>query len=107
MREKLRSRVLWPLEIRPVAPPRKLARLTIPVGDFVPLLHQLEMLLRAGVTADQALRQLADDAPEGNARTLLECVHEQVAQGRPIHEACRLFAKQFPPHLAAVVAAGE
>lgn len=107
LREKLRSRVLWPLEIRPVAPPRKLARLTTPVGDFVPLLHQLEMLLRAGVTADQALKQLADDAPEGNARTLLECVHEQVAQGRPIHEACRLFAKQFPPHLAVVIAAGE
>jgi general secretion pathway protein F len=107
LREKLRTRALWPLRIQPVAPPRKLARLTIPVGDFVPLLHQLEMLLRAGVTADQALRQLAEDAPEGNAHTLLERVHEQVAQGRPIHEACRFFNKQFPPHVAAVIAAGE
>lgn len=107
LREKLRARSLWPLQIRPVASPRRLARFTIPVGDFVPLLHQLEMLLRAGVTADQGLRQLADDAPEGDMRTLLESIHEQVAQGRPIHEACRVFEKQFPPHLAAVIEAGE
>jgi len=107
LREKLRAQALWPVQIRPVAPARKLARLTIPTGDFVPLLHQLEMLLRAGVTADQALRQLAEDAPEGSARTLLEQVHEQVAQGRPIHEACRFFVRQFPPHVAAVIAAGE
>jgi type II secretory pathway component PulF len=30
-----------------------------------------------------------------------------VAQGTPIHVACRFFARQFPPHLAAVIAAGE
>lgn len=107
LREKLRQKALWPVRIRPVAPARKLARLTIPVGEFVPLLHQLEMLLRAGVNADQAFRQLGEDVPEGNARTLLRHVHEQVAQGRTIHESCRFFARQFPPHLAAVIAAGE
>jgi type II secretory pathway component PulF len=107
LREILRQRALWPVRIRPATPARRLAQLTIPIGDFVPLLHQLEMFLRAGVTADQALRQLADEAPAGPARTLLEQVHEQVAQGRPIHESCRFFARQFPPHLAAVIAAGE
>jgi type II secretory pathway component PulF len=40
-------------------------------------------------------------------RTMLTHIHEQVAQGRPIHEACRFFERQFPPHLAAVIAAGE
>jgi len=107
LREKLRARELWPVAIRPVAPERKLARLKLPSGDFVPLLHQLEMQLRAGVTADVALLQLAEDAPPGAMRTMLTRIHEEVAQGRPIHEACRFFVRQFPPHLAAVIAAGE
>lgn len=107
LREKLRGEGVWPLAIRPARSGRSLARTRIPVGDFVPLLHQLEMLLRAGVNADEALRQLAEDAPAGKARTLLGHVHEEVANGKPIHEACRFFARQFPPHLAAVIAAGE
>jgi type II secretory pathway component PulF len=40
-------------------------------------------------------------------RSLLEKIHADVAQGTPIHVACRFFARQFPPHLAAVIAAGE
>jgi len=107
LRLKLRAQAVWPVSIRPVAPARKLARLRLAPGDFVPLLHQLEMQLRAGVTADVALAQLAEDAPAGPMRTMLMHIHEQVAQGRPIHEACRFFERQFPPHLAAVIAAGE
>jgi general secretion pathway protein F len=63
--------------------------------------------LRAGVNADTALGQLAEDAPPGAMRLMLEKIHREVAQGTPIHVACRFFARQFPPHLAAVVAAGE
>jgi type II secretory pathway component PulF len=107
LREKLRAAGAWPLEIRPATSVRALARTVIPVGDFVPVLHQLEMLLRAGVNADEALKQLAEDAPAGPARTVLLHVHEEVANGRPIHEACRFFARQFPPHVATVIAAGE
>lgn len=95
------------MAIQPETPDRKLARLKLPSGDFVPMLHQMEMQLRAGVTADVALRQLAEDAPADAMRTMMTHIHEQVAQGRPIHEACRFFERQFPPHLAAVIAAGE
>ena len=52
LRAKLRALALWPVQIRPVSSGRKLARLKLATGDFVPLLHQLEMQLRAGVTAD-------------------------------------------------------
>jgi type II secretory pathway component PulF len=107
LREKLRAGGAWPLEIRPAVSVRALARTVIPVGDFVPVLHQLEMLLRAGVNADEALKQLAEDAPAGPVRTVLLHVHEEVANGRPIHEACRFFVRQFPPHVATVIAAGE
>ncbi len=107
LREKLRAQALWPVHIRPVQADRALARLVLPVPEFVGLLHQLELQLRAGVNADAALRQLAEDAPEGPVRKMLEKIHAEVAQGSPIHTACRFFARQFPPHVAAVIAAGE
>ena len=107
LRARLRSGALWPVTIHPVRSGRNLARLRLPAGDFIPLLHQLELQLRAGVTADVALAHLAEDAPPGPMRLMLAHIHREVAQGRPIHEACRYFARQFPPHLAAVIAAGE
>ena len=107
LRVQLRAQSLWPVRIREVRADRKLARLTLPAPEFVGLLHQLELQLRAGVNADSALGQLAADAPAGAMRVMLEKIHREVAQGTPIHVACRFFEKQFPSHLAAVVSAGE
>ncbi|HEX7632106.1 MAG TPA: type II secretion system F family protein [Lacunisphaera sp.] len=107
LRDRLRAHRVWPVQIRPAESAGRLAKLTLPLAEFIPLLQQLEMQLRAGVTADVALAQLAEDAPEGAMRTMLTHIHGEVAQGRPIHEACRFFGRQFPPHVAAVIAAGE
>lgn len=107
LRVHLRAQSLWPVRIREVPADRKLARLVLSAPEFIGLLHQLELQLRAGVNADTALGQLAADAPPGAMRLMLEKIHSEVAQGTPIHVACRFFSKQFPPHLAAVVAAGE
>lgn len=107
LRAQLRQRSLWPVTVRQVEASRKLKRLTLPAPDFIGLLHQLELQLRAGVNADTALGQLAEDTPPGPMRFMLDHIHREVAQGTPIHVACRFFEKQFPPHLAAVVAAGE
>lgn len=104
---KLRARSLWPVRIRPARSGRKAQRLTIPVRDLVQLLHQLELQLRAGVTADEALRQLAEDAPAGPIRTILAHIHREVSCGNPIHRACRHFPRLFPSHVAAVIEAGE
>lgn len=107
LRRELRAQALWPVQISPAKPDRRMQRLTIPVGDFVPLLHQLELQLRAGITADEALRQLAEDAPAGPIQTILSRIHHEVSHGAPIHQACRRFPRQFPPHVAAVIEAGE
>lgn len=107
LRAHLRAKSLWPVRIREVTGDRKLARLVLPATEFIGLLHQLELQLRAGVNADTALGQLAADAPAGGMRRMLEKIHREVAQGTPIHVACRFFGRQFPPHLAAVVSAGE
>lgn len=107
LRAGLRGRSLWPVRIRELPADRKFARLTLPAPEFIGMLHQLELQLRAGVNADTALDQLAADAPPGAMRRMLERIHGEVAQGTPIHVACRFFEKQFPAHLAAVIAAGE
>lgn len=107
LQRRIRAQGSWPVKIRPVRSGTKLARLTVPQPEFLALLHQLELQLRAGVTADAALAQLAEDALPGALRTMLERIHTEIAQGVPIHVACRFFSRQFPPHLAAVIAAGE
>jgi type II secretory pathway component PulF len=107
LRNRLRAESLWPVCIAPAQPDKRLARLTLRPRDLIALLHQLELQVRAGVTADAALAQLAADLPAGSARTMLTQIHREVAQGSPIHVACRTFGKIFPPELAAVIAAGE
>ena len=107
LRQRLRARNLWPVRVEPVQPSRRLGRLKLSTRDFVGLLNQLELQLRAGITADAALTQLAADAPPGPTRTMLERIEREVRSGQPIHEACRFFEKQFPAHVAAIIAAGE
>jgi type II secretory pathway component PulF len=107
LRQRLRAKNLWPVRVEPARPNRKLGRLRLSTRDFVGLLNQLELQLRAGITADAALTQLAADAPPGPTRTMLEKIEREVRSGLPIHEACRFFEKQFPAHVAAIIAAGE
>jgi general secretion pathway protein F len=107
VRQDLRARALWPVSVRALPADRSLARLTVPSADFIPFLHQLELQLRAGVTADVALAHLAEETPKGKLRSLVEHLHREVARGRPIHDACRALRRQFPEHHAAVIEAGE
>ena len=107
LRARLRAESRWVVHIRAVRPDRAQARLTLRPRELIALLHQWELQVRAGVTADAALAQLAADLPPGPARTMLTAIHAQVAQGASIHVACRTFEKVFPPDLAAVIAAGE
>lgn len=107
-RQKLLAQKLWPTRIIPVRPSRSAARLKLSVRDFVALLNQLELQLRAGVTADAALSQLAADSPpRSRARRMLEKIAQDVQQGVPIHTACRSFTRLFPPHVASMIEAGE
>lgn len=107
LRTRLRAQSLWPVRIVPARPHARLARLTLRSRELIALLHQLELQVRAGVTADAALAQLAEDLPPGTARIVLGHIHREVAQGSPIHMACRAFARIFPAQLAAVIEAGE
>jgi len=106
LREKLRTLELWPVSVRE-AKETVSPRMKLPVAEFAAVLDRLELMLRAGITADVALRQLADDAPPGKAQRMLVRIAEEVAEGTAIHAACGYFERQFPPHVTAVIAAGE
>ena len=71
LRARLRAEARWVVNIRPVRPDRAQARLTRRPRELIALLYQWELQVRAGVTADAALAQLAADLPAGPARTML------------------------------------
>jgi type II secretory pathway component PulF len=107
LRTRLRAESLWPVRIAPAHAALRPQRLTLRSRDLIALLHQLELQVRAGVTADAALAQLAAHLPPSPAQRMLAHIHREVAQGSPIHVACRAFPRVFPPEIAAVIAAGE
>ena len=53
--KRVRAQGLWPVKVQPARVSAKLGRLTVPLPEFLAFLHQLELQLRAGVTADAAL----------------------------------------------------
>ena len=106
LRTRLRAESLWAVRIAPAPPDKRLASLTLRPRDLIALLHQLELQVRAGVRADGAIAQLAADLPAGPARKMLTQIHREVAQGSPIHVACR-FSESVSPEIAAVIAAAN
>lgn len=107
LRAQLRTRGLWPVSVHELGVSLAPSRLKLPHRELIALLQQLDLQLRAGVTADVAFAQLAEDAPPGPMRSLLAYLHREIQRGRPIHEACRHFPRVFPSHVAAIIAAGE
>ena len=107
LRTRLRAESLWPVRIAPARVATRQRRITLRSRDLIALLHQLELQVRAGVTADAALAQLAAHLPPSPAQRMLTQIHRDVAQGAPIHLACAAFPKVFPTEIAAVIAAGE
>jgi type II secretory pathway component PulF len=107
LRAQLRSRGIWPVTVQELGVSVAPSRLALPNRELIALLQQLDLQLRAGVTADVAFAQLAEDAAPGPMQNLLTHLHREIQRGRPIHEACRHFPRVFPAHVAAIIAAGE
>lgn len=82
-------------------------RLRVPRGDLINFALQVSLLLNSGVTLPQALRRLAEDYAGTRLGTVLQELHDQVAVGEPLHTAMQRFPRVFPPHISALVEAGE
>jgi general secretion pathway protein F len=117
-RATLRERGLHPLEVDPLgldpAVPkagkgahRWFERRTIGSGDLSLLTRQWSSLLGAGLTAEQALAALIDQAEGTAVRQTLAGVRGELTAGYSLRAALDRHSASFPPVYRASVAAGE
>jgi general secretion pathway protein F len=115
-RAGLRSAGLVPIEVAAVdseaAPPGKrrlfwAARMRIGAGELSLLTRRFAMLLEAGLTIEQCLDALIEQAQGESARRILAAVRAEVLSGQPLAESFDRYPSSFPEIYRALVRAGE
>jgi general secretion pathway protein F len=115
-RAGLRSAGLVPLEVAAVdseaAPPggRRLfaaARMRIGAGEISLLTRRFAMLLEAGLTIEQCLDALIEQAQGESARRILAAVRAEVLSGQSLAASFDRYPSTFPEIYRALVRAGE
>jgi general secretion pathway protein F len=115
-RAGLRSAGLVPIEVAALdseaAPPgtRRLfaaGRIRIGAGELSLLTRRLAMLLEAGLTVEQCLDALIEQAQGESAKRILAAVRAEVLSGQSLAEAFDRYPSSFPEIYRALVRAGE
>lgn len=107
-RALLRERGLFPLDVGAVSAHREGGtRRRIAEGALALLTRQWATLLASGLTVEQSLTALIDQAENQDVGRLLAGVRAEVMSGMALSAALEAFATQFPPIYRASVAAGE
>jgi len=75
--------------------------------DLVLFSQELTTLLHAGLPLIDALESLAEKAPTGGARKVLEALVRQLYEGRSLSQALALQPRVFPPLYVALVQSSE
>jgi len=115
-RAGLRSSGLVPIEVAAVdseaAPPgtRRLfaaARMRMGAGELVLVTRRFAMLLEAGLTVEQCLDALIEQAQSETTKRILAAVRAEVLSGQPLAESFDRYPSSFPEIYRALVRAGE
>ena len=114
-RAGLRSAGLVPIEVAAVdseaAPPGQrrfwAARMRIGAGELSLLTRRFAMLLEAGLTIEQCLDALIEQAQGESARRILAAVRAEVLSGQALAESFDRYPSSFPEIYRALVRAGE
>ena len=109
-RAALRERGLYPLEVTSVANrdgERSSARQRLKDADLSLLSRQWATLLASGLTVEQSLAALAEQAESEAARTILAGIRSEVMAGHSLRAALDRYPAAFPAIYRASVAAGE
>lgn len=69
--------------------------------------RHLHTMLEAGLGLDQALRTLADQAPQARVKRILLDLHRSVQSGQPFHQALAQHPRYFNPLFVNLVKVGE
>src|SRR6185436_8252675 len=104
-RAGLRSSGLVPIEVAAVdseaAPPgtRRLfaaARMRMGAGELVLVTRRFAMLLEAGLTVEQCLDALIEQAQSETTKRILAAVRAEVLSGQPLAESFDRYPSSFP-----------
>lgn len=107
-RTQLRERGLFPISIDAVERDEKRTRkIRLRSADLCLLTRQFSALLTSGLTVEQGLGALVEQADSPNIKTVLAAVRSDVLAGHSLRAALDRFAYAFPPIYRASVAAGE
>ena len=109
-RAALRERGLYPLEVTSVANrdgERSSARQRLKDAYLSLLSRQWATLLASGLTVEQSLAALAEQAESEAARTILAGIRSEVMAGHSLRAALDRYPAAFPAIYRASVAAGE
>ncbi len=75
--------------------------------DYLSVLHELGVLLRAGMSVERALATLRNVAPNDRQGMRLGQILDRVRGGEPLSQAFGSLVREAPPHVARLMAAGE
>jgi len=107
-RALLRERGLYPLAVEPAGGRRgPFSARRIAAAELALLTRQWATLLAAGLTAEQALSALAEQAETDAVRLTLGGVRSELVAGYSLRAALDRHAGSFPPIYRASIAAGE
>lgn len=107
-RAQLRERGLLPLEVRAVRA-EKSAGLSLggQGGERALLMRQLSSLLKAGLTLEEVLSVLVEQADSAPLRRQLGAIRARVMEGQSLSAAMAEHPRLFPVMYTAAIAAGE
>jgi type IV pilus assembly protein PilC len=76
-------------------------------ADLMMMFSQLTIMCQSGVDLAEALKQVADQCPKQNLRTVLQQVYQSVAQGQSLSNSLSQHPQVFDETIIAGIAAGE
>ena len=104
---QLREQGLFPTSITALARKKARSRDRLGTTELCLLTRQFSALLSAGLTVEQALSALAEQADKEGTGAILSAVRSEVVGGQSLRAALEGFGQVFPPIYRASVAAGE
>lgn len=114
VRHELREKGLTPLAVTGVAEEkekgttaRRVHRTRIKINELAVITRQFATLLGSGLTVEDSLNALIQQAEGHGVKTVLSGIRAQVVEGRSLAEAISSFPRSFPEIYQASVAAGE
>ncbi len=114
VRQQLREQGLSPISVEEVEDSPVSSRKTRGGGrkklnnmELAVITRQFATLLDSGLTIEQTLTGLIEQAESHKVKTILSGVRSQVLEGRSLADGLRMFSRAFPELYVASVSAGE